>query len=99
MELRLALSNQQSAFSRATVRQTNGPQMNTKKRESEAKRADNQTCKSKFLQVTNPPKSFFRANYGPWSLLLRFSDHRITRSPDHPIFIPTYLRSSSKICG
>jgi hypothetical protein len=29
------------------------------------------------------------------SLLVRFSDHRITRSPDHPILITTNPRSSA----
>jgi hypothetical protein len=33
------------------------------------------------------------------SRLLRFSDHRITRSPDHPILTSANLRSSAKVCG
>jgi hypothetical protein len=47
--------------------------------------------------IRRDSKSCFSRKFS--SLLLRFSDHPITRSPDHPILITTNLHSSEKICG
>ena len=49
------------------------------------------------LRITNSCILLFSRKVS--SRFLRFSDHRITRSPDHPIFVTIDLRSSATICG